>query len=121
MGTGLVPIHFLAIIVQSQVVYERLTDLVTAPVTFNLFRVRVDPDRRAASCHQDLRAHVLFPAVHIVAYVVSAFHPVAGCLRTLLQLSELFFGCDLLRAGDGVCNVLTHPAKLLFACLSFLL
>ena len=121
MGTGLAPIHLLTIIVQSQVVYERLTDLVTAPVAFDISIPGVDPDRWAASGHHDLRAHVFLPAVHGVTYVVRTFHPVAGCLRTLDKFSIIFLGCYFLWVGDAVSNVLAHPPELLFAGLSFLL
>ena len=113
-------IHLLAIIIQSNVVLEVVFEAIAAPPASHLFPEGIHPDRRAASCYQDLRAHKTLLTVHQIPDVVRTFHPVAGCLRTLLQPPELFFGCYLLRVGDAVRNVLAHPAKLLFACLAFL-
>ena len=92
-------------------------DLVPAPVAFDLLRISIDPDRRAASSHHNLRAQVLLLPVHVVTYVVRTFHPVAGCLLPgflILRSDELW-----IRVCDAVSNVLAHPAKLLFACLAF--
>ena len=114
MGTGLVPIHLLAIIVQIQIVSEGHRYTVRAPVTFDLVVPGVHPDRRAASCHQDLCSHETLLPVYQIPDVVRAFHPVVSCLLTLLSC---FFFSDHLRAGDAVRNVCAHPAKLLFACL----
>ena len=116
MGTGLVPIHLLTIIVQSQVVREGYSHAVAAPVTLNLFVPGVYPNRWAASCYHDLCAQVTLLTVHQIPDVVRTFHPVVSCL-----LSWLFvFRSDELwiRLTDAVGNVCAHPAKLLFACLT---
>ena len=112
-----VAIQLFAIIVQPQVVYEAPGDTVPAPIAFNFVRIQVDPDRWAASCYQQLGTQVTLLSVHIISYIVGPFHPAASCLFLLLSC---FFVGDHLRAGDAVRNVLAHPAKLFFACLTFL-
>ena len=64
---------------------------VRAPVTFDLSRPRCYPDRRAASCHQDLRAQVTLLTVHQITYVVRTFHPFMAppCCSTLSSCSSL--------------------------------
>ena len=70
MGTGLVPIHLLAIIVQSQVVRERHVYTVRAPVTFNLFVPEIHPDLLSAGHMQ--HSLQLDPSTRGSAYIHSA-------------------------------------------------
>ena len=116
MGTGLVPIHLLTIIVQSNVVDEGTLNAVRAPVSFYRSSPGVDPDRRAASGHHDLGAQVALASVNQIPDVIRTFHPIAGCLLPGLFVfrSDAFW----IRVGDAVRNVLAHPAKLLFTGLA---
>ena len=110
MGTGLVPIHLLAIIVQSNVVLKVVFEAIAAPPASDLFSEGVDPDRRAASCYQDLRAHVTFP-VHVIV-CRSTLHPVAELCHHLpcviSMLSAMFL--DILRSCSSQvsCSSSTH-------------
>ena len=107
MGTGLVPIHLLAIIVQSNVVLKVVFEAIAAPPAGDLLSARVHPDRRAASCYQDLRAHETLLTVHQLPDIVRTFHPFVSC-------GTIFW------AGDAVRNIPDHPPELLMAGLAFL-
>ena len=113
MGTGLVPIDLFHVIIQSNVVLKVVFEAIAAPPAGNLFPEGVHPDRRAASCHQDLRAQEAFAAVHQIPDVVRTFHPLSHgpCTAGVVYLQAV---------GDAVRNVPDHPAKLLFACLALL-
>ena len=114
MGTGLVPIHLLTIIVQSNVVLEVVFEAIAAPPAGDLFPEGVYPDRRAASCYKDLRAKEAFAAVHQIPDIICAFHPLSHgpCTAGVVYLQAV---------GDAVRNVPDHPPELLFAGLAFLL
>ena len=104
MGTLLVPIVKIpAIIIKSQVVLEIDLHTVGAPPASHLFPEGVDPDRRATTSAQDLRAKEKLPAVYQIPDIVRIFHP-------LVYL--------LIWASDAVCNAHAHSPELLFAGLA---
>ena len=106
MGTLLVPIvKISAIIIEAKVIGKANVNFVRAPVTSNLVVEGVDPDRRSATSAKDLRAQVLLIPINQIPDAIRILHPGANLL---------------IWAGNAVCNVDTHPAKLPFAGLTFL-